>query len=186
MLPVSAPVKAGGKGNPLQRRQSCHSSSSLLCFVFFQDDSPQIYPTSPGPVPITLAVDHVIVKRRDDGVFYLTGQQPQGTWFVLPQHPPARAGGSALHCLVLEETVTEMGWLLLGMVASGVRAVPSSVLCCPVTSIRMGRESSVFGTSTRILWLPCPLISRHRHSCLPSSCCFWCFVYPANIIPQAE
>ncbi|KFO89630.1 UHRF1-binding protein 1, partial [Buceros rhinoceros silvestris] len=43
--------------------------------ITLKDDSPQIYPTSPGPVPITLAVDHVIVKRRDDGVFYLTGQQ---------------------------------------------------------------------------------------------------------------
>ncbi|KFP83187.1 UHRF1-binding protein 1, partial [Acanthisitta chloris] len=31
-------------------------------------------PTSPGPLPITLAVDRVIVRRRDDGVFYLTGQ----------------------------------------------------------------------------------------------------------------
>ncbi|NXY51258.1 URFB1 protein, partial [Ceuthmochares aereus] len=54
-----------------------------------QDDSPQVYPTSPGPVPITLAVDHVIVKRRDDGVFYLTGQQHQETCFTLPQHPQA-------------------------------------------------------------------------------------------------
>ncbi|NXA39638.1 URFB1 protein, partial [Eudromia elegans] len=46
--------------------------------ITLKDDSPQVYPTSPGPVPITLAVDHVVVKRRDDGVFYLTGQQPQG------------------------------------------------------------------------------------------------------------
>ncbi|KFQ02822.1 UHRF1-binding protein 1, partial [Leptosomus discolor] len=43
--------------------------------ITLKDDSPRVYPTSPGPVPITLAVDHVIVKRRDDGVFYLTGQQ---------------------------------------------------------------------------------------------------------------
>ncbi|POI19335.1 hypothetical protein CIB84_016920, partial [Bambusicola thoracicus] len=43
--------------------------------ITLKDDSPQIYPTSPGPVPITLAVDHVLVKRRDDGVFYLTGQE---------------------------------------------------------------------------------------------------------------
>ncbi|NWJ09051.1 URFB1 protein, partial [Crypturellus undulatus] len=46
--------------------------------ITLKDDSPQVYPTSPGPVPITLAVDHVIVKRRDDGVFCLTGQQRQG------------------------------------------------------------------------------------------------------------
>ncbi|KFZ48397.1 UHRF1-binding protein 1, partial [Antrostomus carolinensis] len=43
--------------------------------ITLKDDTPRVYPTSPGPVPITLAVDHVIVKRRDDGVFYLTGQQ---------------------------------------------------------------------------------------------------------------
>ncbi|NXJ88587.1 URFB1 protein, partial [Corythaixoides concolor] len=42
--------------------------------ITLKDDSPRVYPTSPGPVPITLAVDHVIVKRRDDGVFYLTGE----------------------------------------------------------------------------------------------------------------
>ncbi|NXV73559.1 URFB1 protein, partial [Atlantisia rogersi] len=40
--------------------------------ITLKDDSPRVYPTSPGPVPITLAVDHVVVKRRDDGVFYLT------------------------------------------------------------------------------------------------------------------
>ncbi|KFQ47055.1 UHRF1-binding protein 1, partial [Nestor notabilis] len=43
--------------------------------ITLKDDNPQVYPTSPGPVPITLAVDHIIVKRRDDGIFYLTGQQ---------------------------------------------------------------------------------------------------------------
>ncbi|NXK56772.1 URFB1 protein, partial [Chauna torquata] len=42
--------------------------------ITLKDDSPRVYPTSPGPVPITLAVDHIIVKRRDDGVFYLTGE----------------------------------------------------------------------------------------------------------------
>ncbi|KAM6236916.1 bridge-like lipid transfer protein family member 3A isoform 1-T1 [Porphyrio hochstetteri] len=43
--------------------------------ITLKDDSPRVYPTSPGPVPITLAVDHVVVKRRDDGVFYLTALQ---------------------------------------------------------------------------------------------------------------
>ncbi|NXM35634.1 URFB1 protein, partial [Oxyruncus cristatus] len=44
--------------------------------ITMQDDSPRVYPTSPGPVPITLAVDHIVVRRKDDGVFYLTA--PQG------------------------------------------------------------------------------------------------------------
>ncbi|NXG78181.1 URFB1 protein, partial [Baryphthengus martii] len=47
--------------------------------ITLKDDSPRIYPTSPGPVPITLAVDHVVVKRRDDGVFYLTAPQGEGS-----------------------------------------------------------------------------------------------------------
>lgn len=54
--------------------KNCPSCSALLCSMFLQDDSPPLYPTSPGPVPITLAMDHVVVRRRDDGVFYLTGQ----------------------------------------------------------------------------------------------------------------
>ncbi|KGL81314.1 UHRF1-binding protein 1, partial [Tinamus guttatus] len=45
--------------------------------ITLKDDSPQVYPTSPGPVPITLAVGHVTVKRRDDGVFCLTGSPKQ-------------------------------------------------------------------------------------------------------------
>uniref|UniRef100_A0A8C0HE74 UHRF1 binding protein 1 n=1 Tax=Buteo japonicus TaxID=224669 RepID=A0A8C0HE74_9AVES len=55
--------------------------------ITLKDDSPRVYPTSPGPVPITLGVDHVIVKRRDDGVFYLTGQQHQET-FLQEQKAP--------------------------------------------------------------------------------------------------
>uniref|UniRef100_A0A669QI05 UHRF1 binding protein 1 n=1 Tax=Phasianus colchicus TaxID=9054 RepID=A0A669QI05_PHACC len=51
--------------------------------ITLKDDSPQIYPTSPGPVPVTLAIDHVLVKRRDDGVFYLTGQKCQEMCFIL-------------------------------------------------------------------------------------------------------
>ncbi|KAM9268505.1 bridge-like lipid transfer protein family member 3A isoform 2-T2 [Morus bassanus] len=47
--------------------------------ITLKDDSPRVYPTSPGPVPITLAVDRVIVKRRDDGVFYLTAPQGEGS-----------------------------------------------------------------------------------------------------------
>ncbi|NWI56517.1 URFB1 protein, partial [Calyptomena viridis] len=44
--------------------------------ITLKDDSPQVYPTSPGPLPIILAVDHVVVRRREDGVFYLTEEQP--------------------------------------------------------------------------------------------------------------
>ncbi|XP_039421181.1 UHRF1-binding protein 1 [Corvus cornix cornix] len=43
--------------------------------ITLKDDSPPVYPTSPGPVPITLAMDHVVVRRRDDGIFYLTASQ---------------------------------------------------------------------------------------------------------------
>ncbi|XP_010291704.1 PREDICTED: UHRF1-binding protein 1 [Phaethon lepturus] len=47
--------------------------------ITLKDDSPRVYPTSPGPLPITLAVDHIIVKRRDDGVFCLTAPQGEGS-----------------------------------------------------------------------------------------------------------
>ncbi|KAM9369413.1 bridge-like lipid transfer protein family member 3A isoform 1-T1 [Phaethornis superciliosus] len=47
--------------------------------ITLKDDSPQVYSTSPGPIPITLAVDHILVRRRDDGVFYLTAPQGEGS-----------------------------------------------------------------------------------------------------------
>ncbi|XP_068929594.1 bridge-like lipid transfer protein family member 3A isoform X2 [Petaurus breviceps papuanus] len=39
--------------------------------ITLKDDSPPIYPTSPGPVPVTLALEHIVVKRDDDGVFHI-------------------------------------------------------------------------------------------------------------------
>uniref|UniRef100_A0A8C5T3D7 UHRF1 binding protein 1 n=1 Tax=Malurus cyaneus samueli TaxID=2593467 RepID=A0A8C5T3D7_9PASS len=43
--------------------------------ITLKDDSTPVYPTSPGPVPITLTMDHVVVRRKDDGIFYLTASQ---------------------------------------------------------------------------------------------------------------
>ncbi|NXL36897.1 URFB1 protein, partial [Glaucidium brasilianum] len=74
--------------------------------ITLKDDSPRVYPTSPGPVPITLAVDHVIVKRRDDGVFYLTGQRPR-EMFLQEQKAPVQcvlaAPAAGTHGLQLKE-----------------------------------------------------------------------------------
>ncbi|XP_040839159.1 UHRF1-binding protein 1 [Ochotona curzoniae] len=39
--------------------------------ITLKDDIPPIYPTSPGPLPITVALEHVVLKRGDDGVFHL-------------------------------------------------------------------------------------------------------------------
>ncbi|XP_064140915.1 bridge-like lipid transfer protein family member 3A [Loxodonta africana] len=39
--------------------------------ITLKDDIPPIYPTSPGPIPITVAMEHVVLKRSDDGVFHL-------------------------------------------------------------------------------------------------------------------
>ncbi|NWX89720.1 URFB1 protein, partial [Nothoprocta pentlandii] len=73
--------------------------------ITLKDDSPQVYPTSPGPVPITLAVDHVIVKRGDDGVFCLTGQQCRGAvLFFLG----ASLGQKALLCPRLQKAKREV------------------------------------------------------------------------------
>ncbi|NXX87251.1 URFB1 protein, partial [Urocolius indicus] len=67
--------------------------------ITLKDDSPRVYPTSPGPVPITLAVDHVVVKRRDDGVFYLTGEgspkQEKPVSVPQEQKAPAECGWAA-------------------------------------------------------------------------------------------
>ncbi|KAM4815783.1 bridge-like lipid transfer protein family member 3A isoform X1 [Urocitellus parryii] len=39
--------------------------------ITLKDDIPPIYPTSPGPVPITVAMEHIVLKRSDDGVFHI-------------------------------------------------------------------------------------------------------------------
>ncbi|XP_031203086.1 UHRF1-binding protein 1 isoform X1 [Mastomys coucha] len=38
----------------------------LDCSVTLKDDIPPVYPTSPGPVPITLAMERLVLKRDDD------------------------------------------------------------------------------------------------------------------------
>ncbi|KAM6183308.1 bridge-like lipid transfer protein family member 3A isoform 1-T1 [Erethizon dorsatum] len=49
--------------------------------VTLKDDIPPIYPTSPGPIPITVAMEHVVLKRSDDGVFHIRA--------VAQDRPPA-------------------------------------------------------------------------------------------------
>ncbi|NXD64772.1 URFB1 protein, partial [Eolophus roseicapillus] len=79
--------------------------------ITLKDDNPQVYPTSPGPVPITLAVDRIIVKRRDDGVFYVTGEdsptQEKPVSVLQEQKAPAEcveaAPAPAAHGLQLKE-----------------------------------------------------------------------------------
>ncbi|XP_029769201.1 UHRF1-binding protein 1 [Terrapene carolina triunguis] len=46
--------------------------------ITLKDDSPRVYPTSPGTIPITLAVEHIVVKRSDDGVFSVIAAQKEG------------------------------------------------------------------------------------------------------------
>ncbi|NXX28184.1 URFB1 protein, partial [Nicator chloris] len=59
--------------------------------ITLKDDSPPVYPTSPGPVPITLAVDHVVVRRRDDGIFYLTVKQEKPVSVPEEQKAPSES-----------------------------------------------------------------------------------------------
>ncbi|XP_054835874.1 bridge-like lipid transfer protein family member 3A [Eublepharis macularius] len=47
--------------------------------ITLNDDSPRVYPTSPGPVPIILAVDHIVVWCNDDGVFFITAAKGEGS-----------------------------------------------------------------------------------------------------------
>ncbi|XP_069797668.1 bridge-like lipid transfer protein family member 3A [Narcine bancroftii] len=45
------------------------------CKITLKDDGPRLYPTSPGPVPIILHVDHLMVRRIDDGTFCIMALQ---------------------------------------------------------------------------------------------------------------
>ncbi|XP_072336605.1 bridge-like lipid transfer protein family member 3A [Scyliorhinus torazame] len=45
------------------------------CRITLKDDGPRIYSTSPGPVPINLDVDHLVVQRVDDGTFCIRALQ---------------------------------------------------------------------------------------------------------------
>lgn len=71
------------------RSMDCYLNCSellggIMRFPFFlQDDIPPIYPTSPGSVPITLAMEHIMLKRSDDGVFHIDGELGlSASWFV--------------------------------------------------------------------------------------------------------
>ncbi|XP_042198108.1 UHRF1-binding protein 1, partial [Callorhinchus milii] len=39
------------------------------CRITLKDDGPPLYPTSPGPIPIRLDIDHLVIQRIDDGTF---------------------------------------------------------------------------------------------------------------------
>lgn len=58
--------------------------------VFLQDDIPPIYPTSPGPIPITVAMEHVVLKRSDDGVFHVGGELRLSASWLLCLFSPIR------------------------------------------------------------------------------------------------
>ncbi|XP_053769582.1 bridge-like lipid transfer protein family member 3A isoform X5 [Desmodus rotundus] len=53
--------------------------------ITLKDDIPPIYPTSPGPVPITLAMEHVVLKRSDDGVFHVGAAAQDRTSAEVPK-----------------------------------------------------------------------------------------------------
>ncbi|XP_048409382.1 bridge-like lipid transfer protein family member 3A isoform X3 [Stegostoma tigrinum] len=45
------------------------------CRITLKDDGPRLYATSPGPVPVHLDVDHLVVQRIDDGTFCIRAIQ---------------------------------------------------------------------------------------------------------------
>ncbi|XP_061488313.1 bridge-like lipid transfer protein family member 3A [Rhineura floridana] len=47
--------------------------------ITLKDDTPRVYPTSPGPIPVILAVDHIVVCCNDDGVFFITASEGEGS-----------------------------------------------------------------------------------------------------------
>ncbi|XP_074092594.1 bridge-like lipid transfer protein family member 3A isoform X2 [Macrotis lagotis] len=54
--------------------------------VTLKDDTPPIYPTSPGPVPVILTLEHIVVKRDDDGVFHIVAATQDKSSSERPQH----------------------------------------------------------------------------------------------------
>ncbi|XP_043856196.1 UHRF1-binding protein 1 isoform X1 [Dromiciops gliroides] len=54
--------------------------------ITLKDDSPPVYPTSPGPVPVILALEHIVVKRDDDGVFHIVAAAQDEPSSEGPQH----------------------------------------------------------------------------------------------------
>lgn len=53
--------------------------------VTLKDDIPPVYPTSPGPIPVTLAMEHVVLKRSDDGVFHISAVAQDRTPTEVPK-----------------------------------------------------------------------------------------------------
>uniref|UniRef100_A0A8C6X4D6 Bridge-like lipid transfer protein family member 3A n=1 Tax=Naja naja TaxID=35670 RepID=A0A8C6X4D6_NAJNA len=43
--------------------------------ITLKDDSPRVYHPTPGPVPIILAMDHIVLHCKDDGIFFITAAQ---------------------------------------------------------------------------------------------------------------
>lgn len=43
-------------------------------FSLLQDDIPPIYPTSPGPIPITLSMEHAVLSSEWTTVFHIGGE----------------------------------------------------------------------------------------------------------------
>uniref|UniRef100_A0A8D2MRK4 UHRF1 binding protein 1 n=1 Tax=Zonotrichia albicollis TaxID=44394 RepID=A0A8D2MRK4_ZONAL len=90
--------------------------------ITLKDDTPPVYPTSPGPVPITLAMDHIVVRRRDDGVFYLTVKQEKSVSVPEEQKAPSEcvspapaAGARGLQVSHLPELQRELQTLKLAL-----------------------------------------------------------------------
>lgn len=75
---------------------ACYLSCSELVggltqlLSFLQDDIPPIYPTSPGPIPITLSVEHAMLSRSDDGVFHIGGELGSSASWLLYLFAPVR------------------------------------------------------------------------------------------------
>ncbi|XP_078500397.1 bridge-like lipid transfer protein family member 3A isoform X2 [Lissotriton helveticus] len=70
--------------------------------ITLKDDGPRIYLSSPGPIPVTLAVDHILVLRKDDGIFYITAAPPtnlqkdvEGASLPSPASPPMQSAATA-------------------------------------------------------------------------------------------
>ncbi|XP_012885074.1 PREDICTED: UHRF1-binding protein 1 [Dipodomys ordii] len=71
--------------------------------ITLKDDIPPIYPTSPGPVPITVAMEHIVLRRSDDGVFHISGAAQDRPLVEIPKGEKSHSAKEQVFLMPTEE-----------------------------------------------------------------------------------
>ncbi|XP_048203869.1 UHRF1-binding protein 1 isoform X2 [Perognathus longimembris pacificus] len=71
--------------------------------ITLKDDIPPIYPTSPGPVPVTVAMEHIVLRRSDDGVFHISAAAQDRPLFEVPKSEKTHSSKEQVFLMPTEE-----------------------------------------------------------------------------------